>query len=111
MPKIMEPILPILSILGYWAILLGTFGGPGTSAILPQNTIRVWTICCFTGHLVLEGLVRSHFEENGIQCRLGSFKKKPIGTPEADVESFSVLSTPKGSFPKTQRKFSFRILN
>ena len=29
MAKIMDPILPILSILGYWAIVLGSFGGPG----------------------------------------------------------------------------------
>ena len=28
MAKIMDPILPILSILGYWAIILGSFGGP-----------------------------------------------------------------------------------
>ena len=30
MPKILEPILPILSILGYWAVILGTFEGPGS---------------------------------------------------------------------------------
>ena len=29
MAKIMDPILSILSILGYWAIILGTLGGPG----------------------------------------------------------------------------------
>ena len=29
MAKIMDPILPILSILGYWSIILGSFGGPG----------------------------------------------------------------------------------
>ena len=29
MAKKMDPILSILSILGYWAIILGTFGGPG----------------------------------------------------------------------------------
>ena len=29
MPKRMDLILAILSILGYWAILLGTLGGPG----------------------------------------------------------------------------------
>ena len=29
LPKIMDPILPILSIFGHWAIVLGTFGGPG----------------------------------------------------------------------------------
>ena len=28
--KIMDPILPILSIWGYSAIILGSFGGPGT---------------------------------------------------------------------------------
>ena len=31
MAKIMDPILPIVSILGYWAILLGSFGGLGSS--------------------------------------------------------------------------------
>ena len=29
MAKIMDPILPILSFLGYWSIILGSFGGPG----------------------------------------------------------------------------------
>ena len=29
MAKIMDPILPILSVLRYWAIILGSFGGPG----------------------------------------------------------------------------------
>ena len=29
MAKILDPILSILSILGYWAIILGIFGGPG----------------------------------------------------------------------------------
>ena len=29
MAQKMDPILPILSILGYWAIILGSFGGPG----------------------------------------------------------------------------------
>ena len=29
MAKIMDPMLPILSILGYWSIILGSFGGPG----------------------------------------------------------------------------------
>ena len=28
----MDPILPILSLLGYWAIILGSFGGPGTAS-------------------------------------------------------------------------------
>ena len=28
-PKIMDPILPVLSILGYWSIILGSVGGPG----------------------------------------------------------------------------------
>ena len=30
MAKIMEPILPTVSLLRYWAITLGSFGGPGT---------------------------------------------------------------------------------
>ena len=29
MAKIMDPVLTILSILGYWAIILSSFGGPG----------------------------------------------------------------------------------
>ena len=29
MAKIIDPILPILSLLGYWAIILGSFGGLG----------------------------------------------------------------------------------
>ena len=29
MANIMDPILPIVSILGYWAIILGSFGAPG----------------------------------------------------------------------------------
>ena len=29
MAKTMDPTLPILSILGYWAMILGSFGGPG----------------------------------------------------------------------------------
>ena len=29
MTKIMGPVLSILSILGYWATILGSFGGPG----------------------------------------------------------------------------------
>ena len=30
MAKMMDPILPIVSILRYWAIILGSFGGPGS---------------------------------------------------------------------------------
>ena len=45
MAKIMDPILPILSILRYWAIPLGSVGGPGildiaTSGIWDQNNAR-----------------------------------------------------------------------
>ena len=36
MAKIMDPILPILSILGYWAIIFGSFGGPGL--VIGPNT-------------------------------------------------------------------------
>ena len=32
MAEIMDPILPILSILKYWAMILGSFGGPGKQA-------------------------------------------------------------------------------
>ena len=33
MAQIMDPRLPILSILGYWAIILGSFGGPGKQGL------------------------------------------------------------------------------
>ena len=33
MAKIMDPVLPILSSLGYWSIIWGTFGGPGTPSV------------------------------------------------------------------------------
>ena len=36
MAKIMDPILAILSILGYWAIILGSFGGPSRPPRSPQ---------------------------------------------------------------------------
>ena len=32
MAKIMDPTLPLLSILGYWAIVLSSFGGPGCNS-------------------------------------------------------------------------------
>ena len=48
MAKIMDPILPLLSILGYWAIILGSFGGPGLhrppelrSLLGPMSTHRL----------------------------------------------------------------------
>ena len=34
MAKIMDPILPILSILGYWAVVLGSFGGSGVQLFI-----------------------------------------------------------------------------
>ena len=41
MAKAMDPILPILSLLGYWAIILGSFGGPGLDMILSTAGILV----------------------------------------------------------------------
>ena len=38
MAKIMDPVLPILSILGYRAIILGSFGGPGRVEV--QDSFR-----------------------------------------------------------------------
>ena len=38
MPKIIDSILPILSILVYWDIVLGTYGGPGTHLELQGST-------------------------------------------------------------------------
>ena len=32
MPKRMDPVLPVLSILIQWAMILGTFGGPGRAS-------------------------------------------------------------------------------
>ena len=40
MAKIMDPILPILSILGYQAIVLGSFGGAGLNAYETSRKIR-----------------------------------------------------------------------
>ena len=39
--KIVDPILPMLSILGYWAIILGSFGGPGRSHHLVEEPLAV----------------------------------------------------------------------
>ena len=33
MAKVMDPILSILCLLGYWAIILGSFGGPGMVSV------------------------------------------------------------------------------
>ena len=41
MAKIMDPILPILSILGYWAIILGSFGGSGRYRTLKILVLRL----------------------------------------------------------------------
>ena len=35
----MDPILPILSILGCWAIVLRSFGGPGSSTLTPDSSL------------------------------------------------------------------------
>ena len=37
MAKIMDPVLPILSILGCWAIIWSSFGGPGRKKPLLRN--------------------------------------------------------------------------
>ena len=42
MAKIMDPILPILSVLRCWAIILGSFGGPGTKR-RTLNAMRKFT--------------------------------------------------------------------
>ena len=39
MAKTMDPILPVLLILGCWAIILGSFGGPGR-----VQRFRVWEL-------------------------------------------------------------------
>ena len=39
MAKIMDPILPILFVLGYWAIILGSFGGPGIKVRILCNWV------------------------------------------------------------------------
>ena len=33
MAKIMDPILPILTVLGFWAIFGGSLGGPGSTGL------------------------------------------------------------------------------
>ena len=45
MPKIMDSILPILSILGYWAIILGTFKGPGISTTITTSVDQAHLGC------------------------------------------------------------------
>ena len=32
--NIMDPMMPIVSIVAYWAIILGSFGGPGKRAVM-----------------------------------------------------------------------------
>ena len=39
MPKIMNPVVDIVSILGYWAIILGCVGGPGIWTVDPDGMI------------------------------------------------------------------------
>ena len=34
MAKRMDPILPVLSVLGHWGIILGSFGGPGSFQVV-----------------------------------------------------------------------------
>ena len=38
MAQKMDPVLPLLSIWGYRAIILGSFGGPGTSLAIPSQS-------------------------------------------------------------------------
>ena len=47
MAKIMDPVLPLLSFLGYWAIILGSFGGPGTW--VGQNGALAVAFCLMSG--------------------------------------------------------------
>ena len=49
MAKMMDPVLPILSILRYRAILLGSFGGPGISCTWIPGTLdsQNWLQDCF----------------------------------------------------------------
>ena len=48
MAKIMDPILPILSVLGYWAIILGSFGGPGRSNMDARVQMNLpWIPCTY----------------------------------------------------------------
>ena len=53
MAKIMDPILTILSILGHWSILLGSFGGPGR-CYLHAWSLRLKVKC---RHLAVDHMV------------------------------------------------------
>ena len=55
MAKIIDPILPILSILGYWAIILGSLGGPGSSFPNSGCRSRGSLACLFCGLVKLTG--------------------------------------------------------
>ena len=57
MAKIMDSMLPTLSILEYWAIILGFFGGPGSTTaghgvaswLLPRDSFEDsvdWAVGC-----------------------------------------------------------------
>ena len=51
MAKIMDHILPIVSILRYWAIILGSFGGPGEKrAVEPVALALPWMLPALTCH-------------------------------------------------------------
>ena len=51
MAKILDPILPVLSMLGYWAIILGSFGGPGNRYVSHNQWgfSRGYTVASITG--------------------------------------------------------------
>ena len=50
MAKIVDPTLPVLSILGYRAIILGSFGGPGTFCFNPGSSHGpLWALTFFKG--------------------------------------------------------------
>ena len=56
----MDPILPILSILGYWFIILGFFGGPGNGFL--------YRTLCTLGSLVRARFLPQH-PEPSVQSR------------------------------------------
>ena len=66
MPKIMDPILPVVSGLGCWAIILGTFGGPGRRDVSQKGK-------------------RSSYIE-GCQSYGPSYSTAPIRPPECDIK-------------------------
>ena len=71
MAKIIDPILSLLSILGYWAIILGSFGGPGSLQNLLESKVDPMVTqyrACYLGSLKWMFKVSFCVLPNGIEA-------------------------------------------